>query len=49
MVRKYAFHMVMAGHRFNKAGQVIFNLNLLMMSLEMFILCIIITTVFSPV
>ena len=22
MVRKYAFHMILAGHRFNKAGQV---------------------------
>ena len=22
MVRKYSFHMILAGHRFNKAGQV---------------------------
>lgn len=22
MVRKYAFHMILAGHRFSKAGQV---------------------------
>lgn len=28
MVRKFAFHMILAGHRFSKAGQVSIILNM---------------------
>jgi hypothetical protein len=28
MVRKYAFHMILAGHRFGKAGQVLHKVHL---------------------